>query len=106
MKILVSWLREFVDVPGAPESIAARARPFNPELEFRFAKSGDSFAGGFVGYLARHGTVDDSALRRAVLHGTVCASFAVEAFSVDGIAAATPDALDARYRALCDLIAL
>lgn len=68
--------------------------------------AGDSFAGGFVGYLARHGTVDDSALRRAVLHGTVCASFAVEAFSVDGIAAATPESIDARYRALCDLIAL
>lgn len=68
--------------------------------------AGDSFAGGFVGYLAQHGSIDDSGLRRAVLHGTVCASFAVEAFSVDGIAAATPDALDARYRALCDLIAL
>ncbi len=68
--------------------------------------AGDSFAGGFVGYLARHGTVDDSALRRAVLHGTVCASFAVEAFSVDGIANATSGAVDARYQALCDLISL
>jgi sugar/nucleoside kinase (ribokinase family) len=66
--------------------------------------AGDSFAGGFLGHLAECGSVDDRALRRATLHGTVCASFAVESFSVDGIEAATPDDVAARYRLLQDLV--
>jgi sugar/nucleoside kinase (ribokinase family) len=66
--------------------------------------AGDSFAGGLLGHLAECGSVDDAALRRATLHGTVCASFAVERFSVDGIEAATPDDVAARYRALQDLV--
>jgi sugar/nucleoside kinase (ribokinase family) len=47
--------------------------------------AGDAFAGGLLGHLARTGKLDDRTLCQAVLHGTVCASFAVEAFSVDGI---------------------
>jgi sugar/nucleoside kinase (ribokinase family) len=66
--------------------------------------AGDSFAGGFLGHLAESGSVDDRALRRATLHGTVCASFAVESFSVDGIEAATPADVAARYRVLQDLV--
>jgi sugar/nucleoside kinase (ribokinase family) len=66
--------------------------------------AGDSFAGGFLGHLAECGSVDDRALRRATLHGTVCASFAVERFSVDGIEAATPDSVAARYRLLQELV--
>jgi sugar/nucleoside kinase (ribokinase family) len=67
--------------------------------------AGDTFAGGFVGYIAECGGFDDATvLRRAVLHGTVCASFSVERFSVDGIASVDRPAVDARYRALHDLI--
>ncbi|MEK7863671.1 MAG: PfkB family carbohydrate kinase, partial [Chloroflexota bacterium] len=66
--------------------------------------AGDTFAGGFVGYLAECGSLDDRALRRAVLHGTVCASFAVERFSIDGMLSAGRDAVDERYRALQALI--
>jgi len=66
--------------------------------------AGDSFAGGFLGHLAECGSIDDAALRRATLHGTVCASFAVEHFSVDGIEAATPDDVAVRYRLLQDLV--
>jgi sugar/nucleoside kinase (ribokinase family) len=47
--------------------------------------AGDAFAGGLLGHLAREEKLDDRTLCRAVLHGTVCASFAVEDFSVDGI---------------------
>jgi sugar/nucleoside kinase (ribokinase family) len=68
--------------------------------------AGDTFAGGFLGHLAESGTVDGASLRRAVLHGSVCASFAVEQFSVDGIAAATRDQVDRRYEALRALIAV
>ena len=58
--------------------------------------AGDAFAGGLLGHLARTGTLDDRTLCRAVLHGTVCASFAVEAFSVDGIERATLAAVERR----------
>lgn len=66
--------------------------------------AGDAFAGGMLGHLAECAALDDRALRRAVLHGTVCASYAVERFSIDGIAAATRAGVEARYRALQDLV--
>jgi len=44
--------------------------------------AGDSFAGGFMGYLARTGRVDDDNLRRAVVYGSAMGSFAVERFSI------------------------
>lgn len=68
--------------------------------------AGDSFAGGFVGSLAANGRLDDEALRRAVVHGTVCASFAVESFSVDAIEAATAEAIEERYRGLRALVTI
>lgn len=45
--------------------------------------AGDSFAGGFLGYLSSCDKIDNWNLRRAVIHGTVTASFAVEDFSVN-----------------------
>ena len=44
--------------------------------------AGDSFAGGFMGYLARTGRVDEENLRRAVVYGSTMGSFAVERFSI------------------------
>ncbi len=44
--------------------------------------AGDTFAGGFMGALARMGRMTDTNLRRAVVYGCVLASFAVEEFSV------------------------
>jgi len=68
--------------------------------------AGDAFAGGLVGHLASAGRSDSDELRRAVVHGTVAASFAVETFSVDGIEAASTDALEGRYRVLRSLVAI
>ena len=45
--------------------------------------AGDSFAGGFIGYLARTGRTDEQAMRRAVVYGSTMGSFAVERFSID-----------------------
>ena len=45
--------------------------------------AGDSFAGGFMGYLARAGTLDDAHFRRAVVYGSAMGSFAVERFSIE-----------------------
>ncbi len=45
--------------------------------------AGDSFAGGFMGYLAREGRSDFSSLQTAMAYGTVVASFALESFGLD-----------------------
>ena len=45
--------------------------------------AGDSFAGGFMGYLASRGKADPHTLRQAMVYGTVTASMCVESFSVD-----------------------
>ena len=66
--------------------------------------AGDAFAGGLLGHLARTGKVDDRTLCRAVLHGTVCASFAVEEFSVDGIERADLGAVERRVDELEALV--
>jgi sugar/nucleoside kinase (ribokinase family) len=62
--------------------------------------AGDSFAGGFVGYLAKHGELGFEAMHRALLAGTVCASFTVEAFSVDRLRALEPGDIERRCREL------
>jgi sugar/nucleoside kinase (ribokinase family) len=51
--------------------------------------AGDTFAGGFMGYLAAHDKVDDEILRRAMIYGSVMASFNVEKFGTERV-----DALD------------
>ena len=66
--------------------------------------AGDAFAGGLLGHLARENNLDDRTLCRAVLHGTVCASFAVESFSVDGIERATLEAVERRVGELGALV--
>lgn len=68
--------------------------------------AGDSFAGGFMGYLAEQGTADEPALRRALARGTVAASFTIEDFSVRRIAALTRAEFDARVREFLGLLRL
>jgi len=58
--------------------------------------AGDSFAGGFIGYLARTGDLSDGNLRRAVVYGSALGSFAVEKFSVDRLLEITPDDIRSR----------
>ena len=45
--------------------------------------AGDSFAGGFMGWIARTGDLSEANLRRAVVYGSAMGSFAVEGFSID-----------------------
>ena len=60
--------------------------------------AGDSFAGGFVGYLAATGNTDEAALRRAIVFGSVMASFNVSRFGTEGLASLTYPEIEARYR--------
>lgn len=62
--------------------------------------AGDSFAGGFLGYLASTRDFSGAAIRKAMIHGTVIASFAVEDFSVNGLLAVTPEDIRQRYNEL------
>ncbi len=60
--------------------------------------AGDSFAGAFVGYLSSVGEVTPASLRRAVVLGSVVASYTVEDFGVGRLAALTSQEVNARYR--------
>jgi sugar/nucleoside kinase (ribokinase family) len=62
--------------------------------------AGDSFAGGFLGYLASRGfdaITDESELRRAMTYGSVIASFNVESFGTERIRRLTRREIDERY---------
>jgi len=69
--------------------------------------AGDSFAGGFIGYLAgREITkVDFADLRRAVIYGSVMGSFCCERFGVDRFRTLTRQEIEARYREFQDCTA-
>lgn len=47
--------------------------------------AGDSFAGGMIGYLSKVNSINNEELKRAIIYGSVLASFCVEKFSVDGL---------------------
>jgi sugar/nucleoside kinase (ribokinase family) len=66
--------------------------------------AGDTFAGGIMGYLAAHGSVNGDALRRAVAYGTVVASYTCEDFSLDALQRTSREQIDARYRELMELV--
>jgi sugar/nucleoside kinase (ribokinase family) len=65
--------------------------------------AGDSFAGGFLGYLDRENAdadADQATLRRAMAYGTVLASFNVEAFGTERVASLEPGDVEARLAEL------
>jgi sugar/nucleoside kinase (ribokinase family) len=59
--------------------------------------AGDSFAGGFMGYLAQAHRHDEATMRRGIVLGSVLASFAVEAFSLDRLRTLTAAEIRGRY---------
>ena len=60
--------------------------------------AGDTFAGGFMGYLAGKGRVNERTLRSAMVYGSVLASFTVERFGVERLAKVTRKEIAARAR--------
>lgn len=77
-------------------SFAAPAYPL--ESVFDPTGAGDTFAGGFVGYLAGAADESEDVLRRAVIMGSTLASFCVEAFSLDRLVQLTRAEIDERFR--------
>ncbi len=66
--------------------------------------AGDSFAGGFLGYLARRGTFEGDALRQALACGAAMASVAIEGFSPLGLAEVEKDTIRARLQTLHGMV--
>jgi len=66
--------------------------------------AGDSFAGGFLGYLVASGDLSADGFRRATVIGSVMGSFAVESFSLDRIGALTRQDVEDRFRAFERLV--
>jgi sugar/nucleoside kinase (ribokinase family) len=60
--------------------------------------AGDTFAGGFMGYLASHDHIDDAAMRRAIIFGSVMASFNVEEFGTERVGRLTHEEINQRFR--------
>ena len=67
--------------------------------------AGDSFAGGFIGYLAATDDLSDRAMRRAVVVGSAMGSFAVEKFSNARLLEISRADIDARVREFRELVA-
>lgn len=61
--------------------------------------AGDTFAGGFMGLIAREGELSEAALRRAAVMGSVMASFTVEGFSLDRLKTVTAQDIVERFNA-------
>lgn len=66
--------------------------------------AGDSFAGGFLGHIARKGNMDFRTMKEAVIYGNVMGSFAVEDFGVRRLLAITKDDVEGRYQKYRNLV--
>ena len=86
---------------GQGFSFAAPAYPLKRVIDPTGA--GDSFAGGFMGYLAYADKVDEETLRTAAIAGSTMASFAVEDFGLDRIKNLTQEGIKSRFKAFEDL---
>ena len=60
--------------------------------------AGDTFAGGVMGYLASCGRINQAALRKAIVYGSVMATFAVEDFSLRRLATVKKSDIAKRFK--------
>jgi sugar/nucleoside kinase (ribokinase family) len=65
--------------------------------------AGDSFAGGFMGYIASQGELSREVLKRALFYGGVMGSFAVERFGTERLQSLTREEIDARFQIFREL---
>ncbi len=65
--------------------------------------AGDTFAGGFIGYMAKVGTVNFNNMKNAIIYGSALASFCVEKFGTESIKDLTEQAIKARVQQFVDL---
>ncbi len=92
----------FTKQESVQETFAAPALPLSTIIDPTGA--GDSFAGGFLGYLARVGRMDAQSLRQAMICGSVMASFNVEAFGCERLQKLSWTQISDRYRQFQKLV--
>ena len=88
--------RSFVGSASAPHPFRAPALPLAEVIDPTGA--GDSFAGGFYGYIASQPELTPEVFRRAMFYGGVMGSFAVERFGTERLQEVTRAEIDARFR--------
>jgi sugar/nucleoside kinase (ribokinase family) len=81
------------------ETTTFLAPAFPLETVYDPTGAGDSFAGGFIGWLAKTDDVSDENLKRAVVYGSTLASFCVEKFSIENIQKLVERDIHSRYHA-------
>ena len=64
---------------------------------------GDCFGGGLVGYLAKEGKHDEKTLRKAIVYGSVLASYNAEDFSLNRLRTLKSGDIEGRYREMKDI---
>lgn len=85
----------------ADSVFAAPAYPL--EEVFDPTGAGDTFAGGFMGYLANTGDTSEEGIRQAIVFGSVMASFNVEDFSLERMKRLNYEEIEARYKSFKSL---
>jgi len=96
-RVLIVKRGEYGVLMFGEESVFA-APAFPLEEVFDPTGAGDSFAGGFMGHLAASESMDDATFRRAIVYGSVMASFNVEEFSLKGLSKLTKTDIEGRFR--------
>jgi sugar/nucleoside kinase (ribokinase family) len=89
-------------------AFGVRSHPFRaPALPIEEVKdptgAGDSFAGGFMGYIASQGEINREVLKRALFYGGVMGSFAVENFGTQRLENLTREEIDSRFQVFREL---
>ncbi len=102
-RILVVKRGEYGVTVFTPEGIFS-APAFPLEEVFDPTGAGDTFAGGFLGYLAASGNTDMETVKKAALTGSVMASFAVEQFGTQNLEIVAGHDIDLRMQAFSDII--
>jgi len=101
-KTLLIKRGEYGVLSFSPNSIfAVPAYPL--EEVFDPTGAGDSFAGGFLGYLAEVNDLSETNMRKAIVYGSVVASFVVEDFSLHRLRTLTREDIERRYRQFVSL---
>lgn len=109
-KIILGMGPNFLIIKKGPDGAAIYGEDFEfsipafpVEEVFDPTGAGDSFAGGFMAYLAMTGSNDKNSLERAMAAGTVLASYCVEEFGVDRLLELTPEDINSRFSTLSQL---
>jgi sugar/nucleoside kinase (ribokinase family) len=90
-------------LPGRPNSQTFKAPALPLEEVVDPTGAGDSFAGGFFGYLASQPELTAGAFRRAMFYGSVMGSYACERFGTESLQQLSREEIDARFNAFREL---